>query len=272
MAPPKHRKSLYRWAFANQYNYILLGGAALFSLATFSWLPLVVGAGVEALWLALGTDTQFFREWVDSQESAEERARVAAAAAEALRTLQPNYVTRFRDLEAIADDIRRLAGDNPSLEASLIQAEMSKLGALLQSFLHMAVTHQRLVEYLQEENETDIQRDIQHSERLLATEKDLTVSTSLRQSLTLAQKRMRQHGKIESAFKVLTVKMDTLEKSFAYLRSHIVAIGRNEELTEEVNTLVLGIESVEALAEETAPLLTEVRQAKTALRTLERVR
>jgi hypothetical protein len=260
----KRKKSLFRRAFANQYNYILLGGAGLFAIATFSWLPIVVGAGLEALWLTFGPDTSFFRQWVEKQESAEERERFARQAASALSSLDKGYISRFKQLEALAAEISSLAEDNPSLENDLIQDDMKKLGSLLSSFLQMAVVHQRLGEYIDQNSETEIQREINRLERALQTEKSREVQASLRQNLALEQKRMRQHDSIASTFKVVTIKMDTLEKAFRYLRSHILAIGKHEELATEIDELVLGVDSVEQLQAETDPLIDELRGARAA--------
>ena len=248
------KKSLFRRAFANQYNYILLAGVGLFSIATFSWLPLLIGAGVEALWLTLGPDTPFFRRWVEAQESAEQRERFAREAAAAIHGLEPGYVARFKQLEALAAEIEKLAEENPSLETSLIQDEMKKLGSLLHSWLQLAAMHQRLGASIGDNSETEIQREINRIERALAGEKSREVQASLRQNLALEQKRMKQQQQIAATFKVVTIKMDTLEKSFRYLRTHIISIGRREELTSELDELVLGVESVEALESEIDPL------------------
>ena len=60
--------SVFQRAFFNQYNFILLGGSAVYALATGSWLPAVVGAGAEVLWLVLGADSAAFRRWVGKHE------------------------------------------------------------------------------------------------------------------------------------------------------------------------------------------------------------
>lgn len=264
MSEAKRKKGLFRRAFANQYNYILLGGAGLFALATFSWLPLVVGAGIEALWLTFGPDSGFFRRWVEKQETSEARDRFAAQAATALATLDAGYVSRFKQLEELAAEISQLAADNPSLENDLIADEMKKLGSLLSSFLQMALVHQRLGEYIGDNSETEIQREINRLERALQSENNRQVQSSLRQNLALEEKRMRQHGKIASAFKVVTIKMDTLEKAFRYLRSHILAIGKHEELASEIDDLVVGVDSVAELQAETDPVMDELRTARAA--------
>jgi hypothetical protein len=99
----KRNPGLLRRAFANQYNYILLAGAGLFAIATWSWLPLVVGAGVETLWLVLGADSKPFRRWVLAQESKERQAELEEQAKQALAELGPEYIGRFEELRALSE-------------------------------------------------------------------------------------------------------------------------------------------------------------------------
>src|SRR4029453_17106419 len=70
--------SLIKRALFNQYNYILLGSTALFTAATGSWLPAVVGAGAEILWLVLGADSKAFRGWAARQEAKEAKQQLHA--------------------------------------------------------------------------------------------------------------------------------------------------------------------------------------------------
>lgn len=257
---------LYKRAFWNQYNLILLGAAGLFAVTTFSWLPLLLGAGIEVLWMTLGPDTSLFKRWVARQESKEAQERLKKQAAEALETLSEDYIRRFATLQEIGEEITRLADQNPSLETELVREEMDRLGQLLHVFLQMATNHQRLRRYLQDNSETDIRRDIAQCEKALRSETDREVQESLKQSLQLAEKRMRQHASIEASYKALSVKMDTLEKSFRYLKSHVVAIGTREELSDEITNLISGVETVASLTSETDDLLDELRGARAGSR------
>src|SRR5262245_52855818 len=94
VAEKRKRRGVFGRAFWNQYNLILIGGAGLFALATFSWLPLLVGAGAEALWMVLGADSGPFRRWVERQESKERQTEIAAKAARALASLDEHYQAR----------------------------------------------------------------------------------------------------------------------------------------------------------------------------------
>jgi len=58
------------------------------------------------------------------------------------------------------------------------------------------------------------------------------------------------------------VKMDTLEKSFAFLRSHILGVGTREELAQEIDDLIVGVESVESFSEETSALISDLDRAR----------
>jgi hypothetical protein len=260
----KRNPGLLKRAFANQYNYILLGAAGVFAIATFSWLPLVIGAGVETLWLVLGADSTPFRRWVLAQEKQEAQEELERQAKAALAELGPRYAERFEELRRLSEEIQDLGQKNRSLEARILDAEMAKLGRLLHGFLQMAVVQQRLGVFLENDDADDIEHDIRNAENQLRVEKNREVAAGLRQSLGLAQKRLQQHTRINDMHRLLGVKMDTLEKSFAYLRSHILGVGTREELAQEIDDLIVGVESVESLSEETSGLISDLERARAA--------
>jgi hypothetical protein len=247
MSKEPKKRSIWSRAFWNQYNLILLGGAGLFAVATWSWLPLLVGAGAEALWMVLGADSRLFRHWAEKQDKEDQRKLLAARSQATLVTLKQGYVERYEELRHLAGEIERLARENPSLEGRLVQKEMDKLGQILQTFIELAALHQRYARFLIDNPERDMQRDIENAERAIEREQDRVVKRGLQQSLELARKRLAQRARIEATHRLLGVRMDTLEKSMRYLQSHVISIGRAEELSEEIQTLLTGVESVEAL-------------------------
>ncbi len=259
------KPGLVHRAFWNQYNFILLGAAGLFSIATFTWIPLLLGAGVEVLWLTLGSDTAPFKRWVAIQEGLEAQQRLKQHAEACLSALESAYLRRFNELEQVSERIQALAKENPSLETQLIQGEMDKLGKLLHSFLDMAVTHQRLGHYLAGNDENDLRRDIESTERALRNEQNSEVTAGLRQGLALAQKRLKQHQSIEASYRLLSVKLDTLDKSFRYLESHVVAISEREELSQEIDELILGVDAVSEIGDEVEGTLKEIGKVDAAI-------
>jgi len=258
------KQSLWKRAFFNQYNYILLGATALFSAATGSVLPAVVGVGAEVLWMVLGVDTKMFRRWVAAQDAKETQQRLAQERTELIYNLEDRYVQRYDTLRSLVAEIRKLAAENQGLETALIQDEMAKLDQLLDSFLRMSTAHQRLGNYLQQNPAADVEREIASDQRLLRQETDPRVQASLKQAISLAQKRLAKHEQIEGAWKSLSVQIDTLEKSFDYLKSHILGIGTREELAAALDDLVGGVASVSELEATTDDINDELKAAAAA--------
>ena len=241
------KTSLWKRAFFNQYNYILLGSTALFTLATGSWLPAVVGVGAEVLWMVLGVDTKGFRRWVGAQESKEEQQRLTQERGELLYGLEDRYTERYEALWRMTAEIRKLADENQGLETTLIQDEMAKLDQLLDSFLQHG--HLSPAALPLPEREPGLRRgagDLQQPAPA-APGGGSRVQASLKQALSLAGKRLQKHEQIEGAWKALSVQLDTLEKSFDYLKSHILGIGTREELAAALDDLVSGVSSVSEL-------------------------
>ena len=89
------------------------------------------------------------------------------------------------------------------------------------------------------------------------------MQASLAQALSLAQKRLKQHHEIEGAWKALAVRMETLEKSFGYLKSHILGIGTHKELAAELDGLVAGVATISELEESTDALMDDLRAGAT---------
>ena len=258
------KQSLWKRAFFNQYNYILLGSTALFSLASGSVLPAVVGVGAEILWMVLGVDTVAFRRWVAAQDAKETQARLAKERTELIYNLEDRYVQRYDALRSLVTEIRKLAAENEGLETALIQDEMAKLDQLLDSFLRMATAHQRLGDYLAQNPGTDVESEIAADQRRLRQETDPRVQASLKQAISLAQKRLAKHEQIDSAWKALSVQIDTLEKSFDYLKSHILGIGSRDELAAALDDLVSGVASVSELDATTDDIHDELKAAAAA--------
>ena len=264
MKPSTDKPSLYRLAFLNQYNAILLGGAGLFSLATSSWLPAIVGAGLEVLLMTFVPDSGTFKRWAAQRSARQAQEQLKRETQALLSHLGRDYSERFLVLEQVASEIQNLSKENESLDARLVGDELQKIDQILHSFLRMAMVHQRLNRSLDENPIREIQADMSETQRQLRTERDGRVQASLAQALSLAEKRLRQNEKIAGAAKALAVQMETLEKSLNYLKSHIVAIGTREELADELDGLVSAVDSVEQVEVETRDALDDLHRTAVA--------
>jgi hypothetical protein len=231
--------SLRKLAFVNQYNLILLFGAAAFSLALFSPWPAIVGGVLELLWLAIGSTSESFQRWAHNRLQEDQRSLRAAEDATVVRALEPVYATRTRALQDMSREIRRLARER-GMDPRLFEGPEDRLEVLLASFVKMAALHQRLSRFVADGSPNHLEEEIVRLGQSLADEKDPAVRLSLRQALTLGQRRLKQHEQIESQRRALGVKMGTLEMSFDYLRSHVFSGSPAQELAIELQELVAG--------------------------------
>jgi hypothetical protein len=174
--------------------------------------------------------------------------------------LGEGYELRFFELQKVADEVLALSKENQCLETRLVEDELKKIGQVLYSFLRMARSHQRLASFLAENPVNEIKADIAECTSGLRKESDPRVQASLKQALSLAEKRLRQHDQLAGSAKALAVQMETLEKAMGYLKSHIVAIGSHEELATELDGLVMGVDSVEQMEAETGEAMADLRQ------------
>ena len=240
MQPVHHtEQGLLKRAFLNQYNLILLSGAAVFALALWSPWPLLIGAAGEVIWLGLGGTSGRFRDWVARQDAREAQLNSAGARAAAARALEPQYATRLRALEGLAAEVRRLVVER-GLDPAPLDREGRGLDAMLLVFVKVAGLHQQLGRFGGPGGIGQVEEDMMRLAQLLADEKDPGVRLTLKQALGLGQRRLKQHEQIDSQRRALGVKLSTLEMSFDYLRSHVFGGSTAQELALALDELAAG--------------------------------
>jgi hypothetical protein len=233
-------------AFRNQYNIIALVGAAAFSVALWSFWPLVVGAVAELFWLTVGAKSEWFRGWLAAQDQKDQQSRRDLEGANLTLGLEAAYATRVQSLRGMAGQIRTFArerGIDPRMFADPEDPggrfdRGDRFDLLVLSFVKMASLHQRLSRFAAEGSPASLEEEIVRLGQALGDEKDPAVRLSLRQALTVGQRRLKQHEQIESQRRALGVKMGTLEMSFDYLRSHVLSGNPPQELASELQELI----------------------------------
>ena len=259
--------SLRKLAFNNQYNIILLIGCAAFSAALLSPWPIVIGLGAEVLWLLFGANSASFREYAERQREAAALSQRDAADASVVVGLEPVYATRVKALRLLGGEIRRLSRER-GIDPRLFDAPDDRLELLVGSFVKMAALHQRLSRFVADASPVHLEEEIVRLGQALADEKDPAVRLSLRQALTLGQRRLKQHEQIESQRRALGVKMGTLEMSFDYLRSHVFSGSPAQELATEMQELVAGASFLTAAEAEANASLARLSSSTSITRTV----
>jgi hypothetical protein len=250
--------NLVKFAFRNQYNIIALVGAAGLSFALESWIPAALAGVGEALWLLVAPSTQAFRRWAATQSAGEKRSQHAVETAHATRRLDDAYASRVNQLDRMTQEIRSLAAER-DMDPAVFDRGGDRLQALVQTFIQMATLHQRLVRFLAGSQATNLEEEVARLGREMASEKDAGVRLTMRQTLTVAQRRLKQHDQIEGTRRALEAKMQTLEMSLDYLRSQIFAGGAEADLENQLDELAATVSFLPDLEAEATATIASAR-------------
>jgi hypothetical protein len=235
-------------AFFQQYNLILFGGTALFSLASASPLPAAVGAGLELLWLGVGSRLAPFRRWVDRRVDTALRLQLDDSITTAMQALDGVYTSRLVALERVLEEVRGFAlqsGDERSLAPVF-----TRLDALRPGVLRVCQLHQRLSRFLNDPAEAGLEQEIARLDRAFTTERDLGVRFTLRQAVVLAQRRKQERDRLEGMRRAVELRLEMIDQSVAHLRSRSATLLSPPELGAEVDALTAQLASVAALEAE----------------------
>lgn len=235
-------------AFFQQYNLILFGGSALFSLASASALPVAVGAGLEVLWLGVGSRLESFRRWVDRRTDAALRLELDDSITTAMQALDGVYTSRLVALERVLEEVRALARQGGD-EAALAPV-FARLDSIRPGVLRVSQVHQRLTRFLNDPAQADVEQEIARLDEAFTTERDLGVRFTLRQAIVLAQRRKQDRDRLVGMRRAIELRLEMIDRSVTHLRSRSATLLSPAELDAEVEALAAQLASVAALEAE----------------------
>ncbi len=242
-------------AFLNVYNLALLGGAATAAALTGDWLIGVGALGIEALWLVLGPDLKPFqravRESDRQQREKEDRARVDKLMAE----LSEREWQRAKALDELRREIERDMANNPSFQAILLATELEKLSQLHASFVRLASACRRAESYLQAVDVRDLQRQIAAQKNLQEKMTDEAVRDLAGKNARVLEKRLETIKEIETFLARARGQMNLIENSVRLLRDQALTMTSPDQLTEQLDDLLSGVDAVQASVKEAEALI-----------------
>jgi len=238
------RPSYLKYAFKDQHNLVLLFGAACFSLAFASPLPLLVSATGELFWLLVGPRLSAFRDWVDRQCSVQYLERAELAIEGALRELDEPDANRYRALSRNATELVARAGGR--LSARQLELGLHGLLELRRTFLDYLFLRQRVEALTDGTPVAEMEKELTELQESYNAERELTVRMTIRKARGLLERRISQQTALRSVRRNLELRLEMLEKALPYLQSRL-ADPSFELLAPEVDSALAEIGSVETL-------------------------
>jgi len=226
-------------AFYSQYNLILLGGSALFSLASASPWPAVVGVAAELGWLSWGPRSSVFRRRVDERAARERRARLDDEVMSGMRGLNAEHTGRLLALGQHISWIT-MTGDDASLE----------LETLRPAFMRLCQLRERLQQRLEEMRMRPPEQEAADLSRAYAAEKDLGLRFTLHQGIKAAQKKVEQQHRLGDVLRQVDVKLSLVEQSLPHLRNQQQQGLAGADLAREIHSVMTHVLLLPALEAE----------------------
>lgn len=235
-------------AFFSQYNIILLGGSALFSLASASLVPLVAGVVGEAAWLGLGSRLPAFRRRVDAVADGERRAELEDQMMTGMRGLTPEHSSRLLSVgQSISWITMRAEGTVGGAQERELLLDLEELRPV---FMRLCQLHERVTQRLEELRLAPPEQEVAELSKAYAAEKDLGQRFTLHQGIKAAQKKIEQQGRWLELQRQVEQKLTIVEQSLSHLVGQQKLGLAGQELVREVEGIITHVTVLPALEAE----------------------
>jgi hypothetical protein len=246
-----------KFAFANPYNVsLVVGGLAAAGITLNPFLALVV-LGLEGLWLLHAPSSARLQHILWDPRFARVREELERQQRdERMKGLGVDERARVEALVEHQKTIRRIAAQNPSFTADLLNNELVKTSRLVESFIDMSITCARYNDYLQSIDMDTLERDRRRWETLVRTGKEGDPQTELaKKNFAVLLKRFDKIREIRDYLRLATGQLDLIENSFQLIADQIVTMQSPQELSGQLDELITGVETIKESVADTEKLL-----------------
>ncbi len=261
--------SYTRLGFHNALNYAFLGVTAALTIWQFpalGWLPLAVGAGLEAAWLAVGVRTGTMKRYFDFVHSQEKLQLEAGEQQAVLRGVGEHDRERYGELERLKNDIHEQVKSNPSLTMDLVKGELKKIEELLETFLQLAATAARYEHYVETSDLNQIEAEVRRQETVIEKiGRDEGRELALR-NLEVLKKRLDKAVEVRKQVRTARGQLNLIDNTFRLMRDQILTMQSPDELSGQLQDLTRAIDSIEVTGKETEALARQLDNEIAALR------
>ncbi len=242
-------------AFLNVYNLSMLAGALVAAAATGDWAIVAGAAGLEALWLVLGPDLRPFQRAVREGERQEREKKDRARVEKLMAELPEREWQRAKALDELRREIERDMANNPSFQAILLQSELDKLSQLHMSFVTLAYGCVRAETYLQAVDTRELDRQLAAQATLIEKAPDPSVRELARKNTDVLNKRLATIKDIQGFLARARGQMNLIENSVRLLRDQALTMTSPDQLTEQLDDLLTGVDAVQQTAKDAEALI-----------------
>jgi hypothetical protein len=233
-----------REAFHSQYNWIAMTGAGVFALLSGTFLPIILGAGLEMIYLAVVPQSSRFRRLVRSLKFAEEQRQHQQELNDMLRNLPPEMQSRYVHAAQVCGAIRANFAQLSSASQIFLQQIDTSLQGLLTGYARLLLAASQQQQYVRSTEPDGIRHEIASLQRALSGDSP-KVQEINRKRIEILTKRLEKFDKISENRKVIDAQCSAVEDVLMLVRDQSVTMRDPQEVTDRLDSLVHDVEQTE---------------------------
>ena len=236
-------------AFHLQYNWIAMAGAAAFALVSGSALPILLGAGLELMYLSLVPNNSRFQRLVRSWQWEDQKRSYQVKLSAMFSELPPEMRTRYAHVAEVCEAIRVNYGRLSATSQMFVKQMEDKLQGLQQGYVRLLWAAHQQREYLQLTNPAEIQREQEQLQKGLSADAP-KVQEINRKRIEILTKRIEKFQKIRENRQVIDAQCAATEDVLQLIRDQSVTMRDPQQISDQLDNLVQDVEQTEQTVKE----------------------
>jgi hypothetical protein len=246
--------SFVKAAFQWQYNLIAMGAAVAFAAVSGSELPLILGAGLEMIYLAAVPQMSRFQRLVRSWKYAEERRGLEQKLRALFNEIPPDMRVRYGKVDALCRNIRENYARLSTTGQIFARETENRLDGLLQGYLRLLHALQQHYEYLRSTDVERIRKEGAELQRSMPSDPP-KVQEINRKRIEILAKRVDKFGKIKENCSVIEAQCGAMEDVLQLIRDQSVTLRDPQQVSDQLESLVHDVEQTEQTVHEVQSIL-----------------
>jgi hypothetical protein len=257
-APEQQEKVSYvKEAFHLQYNLIALAGVAAFALISGSFLPVILAAGLELMYLAIVPNNDRFQRLVRSWKFAEQQKKQQHQLGEMLRTLPSEMQSRYVHSAQICAAIRSNFTQFSSTSQIFLQQIDARLQGLLSGYARLLLAAAQQQQYMRSTDPGEFKREIAGLQRTMANDPP-KVQEINKKRIEILSKRQEKYDKILENRKVVDAQLSAVEDVLMLVRDQSVTMRDPQQVSDRLDSLVHDVEQTEQTVQQVEAIFSDL--------------
>lgn len=241
---PKKGINFFKEAFNIQYNWIGMGAAAAFAVVSASFLPVLLAAGAELIYLSTIPNNSRFQRLVRSWKLAEEKQQTQQSLSDLLRNLPSDMQARYIKLAEVCGGIRANFAQLSSTSQIFVQQMDSRLEGLLHGYARLLQAAFQQRQYVKTVDLQSIKNEIAALQQRLPSDPP-KVQDINKKRIEILSKRVEKFQKIAENRQVIDAQIAAMEDVLQLVRDQSITMRDPQQVSDQLENLVHDVEQTE---------------------------